>query len=65
MLTQSTAQTTAPVRGRESPSTRLDTHQAKSELSAETSSPRPMPIPWARSTSLAARLKKITGGTRA
>ena len=63
MLTLSTVQTTAPVWGRVSFSTRLATHQASRAPSEEATMPSASPTPWLRSISLAAMLKKITGGS--
>ena len=59
MLTASIAQTTAPVWWRGSFRTRLATHQVSTAASVTASRARPMPTPWARSISAAARLKKI------
>jgi len=63
VLTLSTVQTTAPVCGRVSFSTRLAPHQAKRAPSEEATIPRASPTPWPRSISAAAMLKKITGGS--
>ena len=65
MLTTSTVQIIAPTWGRGSFRTRLESHQTSSEVSeiATIASPSPIPIPWSRSISAAARLKKITGGS--
>ena len=63
MLTLSTVQTTAPTWGRVSCRTRLATHQAKSAPSEEATIPSTSPTPWPTSISLAAMLKKITGGS--